>query len=253
MAALPLSGGAAIIFNHRIAPTSPLTPLLSHLSSHGAHPYLYGGGVTPPNSADLSSHTSAQRAILHVRAAEIGQRKLLHRSAVHCVALIALIAKILALRHLGLQSGASSRLEAGDLVAVAEAAVDELLRVELLCALLCAGHDHASTAILLHIAARLIATTVTTARLRQSWSVAVAACRRTVRETAQLSLLGLVHVFLQLTKSERRDHPGRRVPEASTHDEATLGSPQGPSSRYFVPQASLKSFFLLFLLFTLNP
>ena len=89
-------------------------------------------------------------------------------------------------------------------MAVTEAAEDELLRVELLCALLCAGHDHASTAILVHFAARLIATTVTNARLRQSWSVAVATCRRTVLETAQLSLLGLVHVFLQLPMCRSR-------------------------------------------------
>ena len=49
-------------------------------------------------------------------------------------------------------------------MAVAKATVDELLAVELICALLCADHDHASTAILRVIAARM--TTVgTTTRL----------------------------------------------------------------------------------------
>ena len=59
--------------------------------------------------------------------------------------------------------GVSSRLEAGNLVAVAKATVDELMD-ELflqsscsgLCALLYANHDHAGTAILRVIAAQMI-------------------------------------------------------------------------------------------------
>ena len=74
-------------------------------------------------------------------------------------------------------------------MAVAKATVDELLAVELICALLCAAHDHASTAILRVIAARMT-TAGTTARL-WVWhigsvigSVAVATCHRTVLEAA---------------------------------------------------------------------
>ena len=85
-------------------------------------------------------------------------------------------------------------------------------------------YDHATAIVLRAAVHSTTASTRTRDRLRQIRGAVVVARRRAVLESAQLGLLGGVHVLLQLPHAQPRNHPGR--PTLSLDDEgSTLGQP----------------------------